>query len=263
MKAASLIRTSVCIAILLASFGSTPLAVAQNAAGASSAPQPEFEAVSIHLIDPHDTGERHGFSMSTLPTNLFTMRSATLTYLIELGYKIERPEDMFAMPSWMESQEYDISAKVEGDQPLTLEQLRPLIRRLLEQRFHLVSHREIKMTSGFELTVAKGGPKLQPSNVNTKPSAGIHSDQIDVQHGSMERIASMLSLRAGKPIIDRTGLSGNYDVTLSYAKVDDPNSDLPDFFTALQNQLGLKLVPAKVPVQILVIDHVDKTPTEN
>jgi uncharacterized protein (TIGR03435 family) len=64
-------------------------------------------------------------------------------------------------------------------------------------------------------------------------------------------------------VVDRTGLTGTYDFTLSYAPANDPNSSLPDFFTALQEQLGLKLQPQKIPVDFLVIDHTDRVPTEN
>jgi uncharacterized protein (TIGR03435 family) len=78
-----------------------------------------------------------------------------------------------------------------------------------------------------------------------------------------EHIAGILAHRAGQPVVDKTGLTGTYDFTLSYAPANEPNSSLADFFTALQEQLGLKLESQKVPVNFLVIDHVDKIPTEN
>ena len=69
----------------------------------------------------------------------------------------------------------------------------------------------------------------------------------------------------GQPVIDKTGLTGSYDIKLTYAPLNDPsaNSANPDIFTAIQDQLGLKLIPAKVPVDYLIIDHIDRTPTEN
>jgi uncharacterized protein (TIGR03435 family) len=73
----------------------------------------------------------------------------------------------------------------------------------------------------------------------------------------------ILSRPAGGPIIDKTGVHGKYDINLSYAPANDPTSSLPSLFTALQEQLGLKLESQKVPVEYLVIDHVDRTPTEN
>jgi uncharacterized protein (TIGR03435 family) len=86
---------------------------------------------------------------------------------------------------------------------------------------------------------------------------------MDAGHQDAEHIASVLAHRAGQPVVDKTGLTGIYDFTLSYATANDPNSNLPDLFTAVQEQFGLKLVPQKVPVDMIVIDHVDKIPTEN
>jgi uncharacterized protein (TIGR03435 family) len=240
-----------------------PFVFAQNVATSATAPRPEFEAISIHMVDPNTAGNSSRSSLSSFPTNRFTMTSAPLTFLIQFAYKIESQDYISAMPGWMESQEYDVSAKVESDQQLTLEQMRPMLQRLLEQRFHLVFHRETKMTSGFELIVAKGGPKLQPSKDNSKPSAQMLSNRIDVGHMDAEHIAGVLSHRAGRPVVDKTGLTGIYDFTLSYAPANETSSSLPDFFTALQEQLGLKLESQKVPVDFLVIDHVDKIPTEN
>jgi uncharacterized protein (TIGR03435 family) len=255
-------RRSIDNAALLILFVVLPFVFAQSAATSATTLQPEFEAVSIHMVNPHTADNPSRSSLSSFPTNLFTMKSGPLTFLIQFAYNIESADYISAMPGWMESQEYDVSAKVEGDQ-LTLEQMRPMLQHLLEQRFHLVFHRETKMISGFELTVAKGGPKLQSSQDNSKPSAQIRSNRLDVGHMDAEHIAGVLAHRAGQPVVDKTGLTGTYDFTLSYAPANDPNSSLPDFFTALHEQLGLKLESQKVPVDFLVIDHVDKIPTEN
>jgi uncharacterized protein (TIGR03435 family) len=83
---------------------------------------------------------------------------------------------------------------------------------------------------------------------------------MDATHMDAEHIAGVLAHRAGQPVVDKTGLTGTYDFTLSYAPANDANSSLPDFFTALQEQLGLKLQPEKLPVDFLVIDRVDKVP---
>lgn len=246
----------------------TPLAFAQNAATPPSGPPPPgFEAVSVRLVDPHpveDLSRGIGLlSMSPFPTNLFYLRNAPLAFLVQLAYAVDSQDHISAMPGWMESQEYDISAKVEGDRQLTLEQMKPMLQRLLEQRFHFAAHPETKVTSGFALIVAKGGPKLQPSKTESKPFAQILPNRMDGGHMEAKQVAGVLAHRAGQPVVDKTGLTGTYDFTLSYAPANDPNSNLPDFFTALQEQLGLKLQPDKVPVDFLVVDHVDKIPTEN
>jgi uncharacterized protein (TIGR03435 family) len=235
----------------------------QAAAQIPPAQQREFEAVSIHMVDPQEADSPSRSSMSSFPTNLFTIKSAPLTFLIQFAYNIDRQEYISAAPGWMESQEYDVSAKVEGDRQLTLEQMRPMLQRLLEQRFHLVFHRETKITSGFALIVVKGGPKLQLSKDDSKPSAQMLPNRLDATHMDTGHFASIIAHRVDQPVVDKTGLTATYDYTLSYAPANDPNSNLPDIFTAVQEQLGLKLVPQKVPVEFLVIDHLDRIPTDN
>ena len=79
----------------------------------------------------------------------------------------------------------------------------------------------------------------------------------------LSSFATSLRSLAGRPVVDKTGIQGRYDFTLSFARLDDPESTLASFSTAVQEQLGLKLEPAKVPLELLVIDHVEKIPTEN
>ena len=248
---------------MLTLFVVMPFVFAQGPSTSATPLQTEFEVVSIHIVDPNDSGNPLRSSLSSFPTNLFEMKGSPLSFLIQFAYKIDMQDYISAMPGWMDTQEYDISAKVEGDQLLTLEQMRPMLQRLLEQRFHFAFHRETKMISGFKLIVAKGGPKLYPSKDNSNPSAQMFSNRIDVGHMDTEHIASVLAHKAGQPVVDKTGLSGIYDFTLSYSPASDSSSSLPDFFTALQEQLGLKLESQKVPVDFLVIDHIDKIPTEN
>ena len=138
-----------------------------------------------------------------------------------------------------------------------------MLQHLLEERFHLATHRVTKFTSGYALVVAKGGTKLQPGEDHTSTNGYIVSNAIRSPSIGMGGFASMLSSPIGYPIVDKTGISGNFNIKLSYAPANDRNSTLPDIFTALQEQLGLKLESAKVPVDFLVIDHVDRVPTEN
>jgi uncharacterized protein (TIGR03435 family) len=267
VRLAGAIRGPIYGAALLAVFGSMPCCFAQSAATPAAAVRPEFEAASIHMVDPHAPHDlRRGIgvsSESSYPTNLYFLKYAPLTWLIQSAYKVDLQDYIAAMPGWMESQEYDISAKVEGDQQLTLEQMRPMLQRLLEDRFHLLCHREVRMVSGFELVVAKGGAKLQASKDESKLSAQMLRNRMDATRMGMQQFAGLLARHAGQPVVDKTGLTGVYDIRLSYAPDNDSTSSLPDFFTALQEQLGLKLESKKVPVEFLVIDHVDKIPTEN
>ena len=229
-------------------------------------PQPEFEAASIHMVAPYSEDEiERGLGnapLSAFPTNRFTAHHLTLKLLIGLAYGVDQTY-IQSNPSWLDSQLYDIEAKVDGNALLTLEQMQPLLQNLLGQRFHLTIHRGQKEVSGYALVVAKGGPKLQPSKGGEQPYGYILPDGLQDQNAPIQSLAAMLKIPAGRPVIDKTGIVGKYDFTLKYATANHPDSNLPDLFTAVQEQFGLKLVPQKVPVETLVIDHVDKIPTEN
>jgi uncharacterized protein (TIGR03435 family) len=189
------------------------------------------------------------------------MHHASLGFLIRTAYGFDYHR-VSGWPDWIDSARYDLNAKIEGDALLTQEQMQPLLRNLFVERFHLVVHREQKIVPGYALVIAKGGSKLQPNK--GAPFHGMIGDnEIRFWNESIKSFVDILESPVDRPIIDRTGLDGTYDIALKFATADDPNSDLPDIFTALQEQLGLKLVPQKVPVEILVIDHVDKIPTEN
>jgi uncharacterized protein (TIGR03435 family) len=217
--------------------------------------------VDGHSIDDLERGVGVT-SVSPLPANRLTFRNATLGLLIAYAFKMDS-DQIEGKPDWRDSQQYDVNAKAEGDRELTREEMLPLLQHLLQQRFHLATHRESKIVSGYELVVTKGGIKLQPVNDGQTPRGQIAPNGLQVWGSNLDTLASMLRSPAGRPVANKTGISGTYDIKLDYASVNDPNSTLPDLFTALQEQLGLKLVPQKVPVEVLVIDHVDRTPTEN
>jgi uncharacterized protein (TIGR03435 family) len=212
--------------------------------------------------DPHPAPLPPGASpISPFPTNRFFAHNVNLRLIIAVAFGAD--ERYIEGPEWLDSSNYSIDAKVEGDQMLAYDQIKPLVQNLLAQRLGLKVHHISKLSAGFELVIAKGGPKLQPAKGDGKPWGQILPNRIDSWNYSTGALASILSRPAGQPVVDKTGLTGTYDFKLSYASANDPNSSLPDFFTALQEQLGLKLVPQKVLVDILVIDHVDKTPTDN
>jgi uncharacterized protein (TIGR03435 family) len=230
---------------------------------------PAFEVASIRMVDssPHSVEDLQkgigAFSMSPFPANLLTVRNASLSVLIQIAYSIDDQHQISAKPDWMESQLYDVSAKVEGNQQLTLGQLRPMLLHLLEQRFHLQTHRETRMSSGYALVVAKGGAKLKPGKEGREPRFQVLPNGLQAMHSTVKDMTGALAIAIHQPVIDKTDLTGTYDINLSYAPINDPNSTLPSIFNALQEQLGLKLEAQKVPVETLVVDHSDKVPTEN
>jgi uncharacterized protein (TIGR03435 family) len=144
-----------------------------------------------------------------------------------------------------------------------------MLEALLADRFHLKVHRETKEMPIYALVVAKNAPKLKesPAEAEFSMSFGGRGQTIElkVSKGTMSRLATQLSNDGGRKVVDMTKLTGNYDYTLSY--VDDrravaPEQDGPSLFTAIQEQLGLRLESQKGPVDVLVVDHADK-PSEN
>ena len=220
-----------------------------------------FEVASIRL---NPSTECCTTFTLTYPANRFTASGITLELLTSIAYDTGHNK-ITGGPSWFDSQRYDVSAKVEGDVGITREQMQPLLRNLLEQRFHLVAHSQQKLVQGYALVVAKDGFKLKPNSNQSKeqPHSQMLANELQGWNIPASSLAFLLEIPAGAPVVDKTGLSGNYDVKLSYATAGFPNADLPDLFTAVQEKLGLKLESAKVPVDFIVIDHVDKVPTDN
>jgi uncharacterized protein (TIGR03435 family) len=223
-----------------------------------AAPPPAFEVASIRLSPPGKDGLT---SISPVGTSRFTAKNASLTLLIEMAFDINDYQ-IAGTPNWSDSTLYDISAAAESGVNLTYEQLGPRLQQLLEKRLHLTVHREMKSVKGYGLVVAKGGPKLQTSK-GPGGQAYILDNGLRGQNMPIKALAFMLNRPTGRPIADKTGIEGNYDIKLDYAPNATTDSPLPSVFTALQEQLGLKLVPQQVPVEMLVIDHVDRQPTEN
>ena len=190
-------------------------------------------------------------------------------------------------PDWLRRDQFTIVAKMPDDSPdynLTLPQfqhgqgpqLQLMLQALLADRFHLRIHREVKQLPVFALTVGEKGPKVKNADtteeprVMFRPSAqqnGHEMIQLVVQNSSMQELADMLSVFMDRPVIDQTRLKDHYDFRMEYevnADAPGPFSGAtgPELFTAFREQAGLKLEAVKGPVEILVIDHVER-PSEN
>jgi uncharacterized protein (TIGR03435 family) len=177
----------------------------------------------------------------------------------------------------LESARFDIEAKISDPdrdalKKMTGEQERQMLLPLLTERFHLKTHLETKTLPVFELIVVPSGPKFKPSADQTKgrdAGTSIHGTRtgftLTAHDIPMTSLAKSLTGQAHRTVIDRTALSGNYDLAMQWSNDDSPNATTqqsPSIFTALPEQLGLKLQPAKGPVETLVVDHAEM-PSEN
>jgi uncharacterized protein (TIGR03435 family) len=235
----------------------------QSLAQAPPVDSPSFEVASIHPA-PTCTS---GFSMSPPGSRYFSVTNVSMAFLIAMAYKVsdDQIERNPGWPAWIESECYTISARAAGDGSLGNDQLRLLLLNLLAQRFHLTLHNEVKDFSGYALVVAKDGAKLVVTKGGAT-SARIGPDGLHAHNFSMASLASMFPRVVGAHVVDQTGLTGRYDIDLSFepnSSLAATDSSLQSVFTALPEQLGLKLVAQKVPATMLVIDHIEKVPTEN
>jgi uncharacterized protein (TIGR03435 family) len=240
-----------------------PRSPAQSQNGIS----PSFEVASIR---PHNT------PVTTVGISVSGSRVTVVAYgllgLLMDAYKLE-PYQIIGGPKWMDSDRFDIAAKAEGDGAPAPAQVGQMLQSLLADRFHLQVHRGTRELPLYVLVVGRAGSKMRASDTDAAPSFSMRSSggltDIRVSKGTMEQLAKQLSSAgAGRPVLDRSGLRGSYDFELRWSPdlSAAPNvseaSRTPSLFTAIQEQLGLRLEATKGPVQVLVIDHVEK-PSEN
>ncbi|HVY94138.1 MAG TPA: TIGR03435 family protein [Bryobacteraceae bacterium] len=165
-------------------------------------------------------------------------------------------------PSWLSTERYDIEAKTSPT--ATAADVRQMLQTLLAERFHLATHHETKETPAYALVVAKGGPKLQASKADQQlPVIFAPPARLIGQGSSMASLAMTLRRPAGRPVIDKTGLSGFWDFTLTYSPEENVTDQGPSIFTALQEQLGLRLAPDRSSADYLVVDHAERIPVPN
>lgn len=220
----------------------------------------EFEAVSIK---PNKTGV-DGFHSRT-DGALYTGTNIPLTMFVQNAYQVKRYQ--IEGPDWLNTERFDITARIPKDLPTQREErlaaLASMNRKMLEDRFEFAAHKEQKMFPVYGLTVTKSGVKFKAGQGSGSRSdgSGPHYEGVNV---TMSRLAEFLSTRVDLPVIDMTGLAGAYDMKLDW--VPDANANGPVGLTlpeALVDQLGLRLENRKAPIEVLVIDHIERVPTAN
>jgi uncharacterized protein (TIGR03435 family) len=211
------------------------------------------------------------------PHGTFTANGIDLKTLIGIAYEVQDFQ-ISGGPGWLGSDRFEINAKCEGDVNLTMEQYRPLLQALLADRMKLTFHRDSKELPIYALVVGKSGPKLKESDPNERgPMMRMGRGQLTGTKVPMAFLAKHLSRQLRRTVLDKTGLSGGYNFTLEWTPepgqmmgpgepgpeaAPPSESSGPSIFTALQEQLGLKLESQRGPVEILIIDGVEK-PSEN
>ncbi len=234
---------------------------------------PSFE---VSTIKPNDSGVM-GLQVLTFRGRTFITENSSLADLIMFAYSVQRKQILDA-PDWIERDRYDINATPDQEGTPSADQVRLMIRKLLADRFQMKFHHDKRELSAFVLTVGKDGPKLKAA----QPNGNLHGVGVQpaptgamlfANNAPIPAFTSFLqSLVLDRPVVDQTGLTGRYDMTVTFTpddslfngrpiglpKLADGVEAAPNFFEAIQQQLGLKLTAEKTQVDVLAIDHVEK-----
>jgi uncharacterized protein (TIGR03435 family) len=232
-------------------------AFGQSSSAAPPTASPEFEVATAKPVHP----EGFGYSVGAqFDPGLVRMNNMSLENYIESAYEINSYQ--LSGPDWMKTEHYDITAKMPAG--ATQEQFPAMLRKLLEQRFQLRVHRESKVLSAYALVVSSGGLKMHPSKTGQGGTTQWGMGHVEAHEISLAYLAASLHGWVGRPVVDQTGIQGVFDFTLDWAEDEEHEAaGIPSIRTALEEKLGLKLEPRKLPVEMLVIDHLEKKPTEN
>lgn len=281
---------------------------------------PTFEVASIKPAAPQEMGRMMAGMRGgpgTPDPGHFTATNASLKMLITNAFDVKGFQ--VTGPAWLDSQRFDIVAKV--PQGATKEQFRQMLQNLLAERFKMVIHKETKEVPVYEMLEGKSGVKMKESPKETAAAAdapppggsvrdpgppklgkdglpqlppgapkgammmmmGPKGARMQANHLTTGKLADMLSNNLGRPVLDKTGLTGEYDVTLDFSpeglglmrgmpmpppgkggpEGEHDGDTGPNLMTAVQEQLGLKLESRKGAVDLIVVDSMEKTPTEN
>jgi bla regulator protein BlaR1 len=235
---------------------------AQSKTGPISGPagQPDAPRVfDVASIKPNLTGgdsRRAGAS----PGGVFTASNVPLKLLIARAYGGAEAQ-IEGGPRWIDTDTWEIAAKADTRLEMTREQLRPCLQALLAERFQLVVHRYTRQGDVLSLVAGKDGPKLKEHLGSGAGGIGASSESGKVTitgvKMTMARLAEYLAGQAGHPVVDNTGLKGEYDFRVEWSTYDSDSSG-PSVFAALDEQLGLKLNAVKGPIEMIVVDHAEK-----
>jgi uncharacterized protein (TIGR03435 family) len=240
------------------------LVIAVVCTSGTRAQSPAFEVATVK-----ENHSRSGRSSSPwLINGRMTAENATLRMILRAAYGLTALQ--IEGPSWLDSDRFDLEAKSPPGVPDS--ELMPMLQSLLKERFQLAAHHETKEMPVFDMVVAKGGLKIAPFDPAhippTPPRNGAASMIIGPM--TMSQLAGRITPDAGRPVLDKTGLDATrYFCAATFSPLSAqsadsaPESGLPDIFRALEQQLGLKLEPAKEPLEILIVDHAERVPTEN
>jgi uncharacterized protein (TIGR03435 family) len=270
-----------------------PIVLVVILGSAAFAQSPAFEVASVKRSPPWKPGVFFGPARGgpgTPDLGQITWTYTTLKAMLMTAYDVENYQ--ITGPEWIESERYDVVAKLGAG--ATKAQVRAMWQGLLNERFRIAMHRESKEFQVEDLVIGKGGSKLKEAHID--PDAPPPDGPPNMKNGQLmgpgfvttifpdgprartmakeqplSKLTTMLGSQLHRPVLDKTGLTGKYDFTLEFVPSlnvplspgGDAAEPAPDLMTAVQQQLGLRLVAAKATLELMVIDRAEKIPTEN
>ena len=247
---------------LVIGIGQAPAIRAQSRVATEPAPALSFEAASVKALK-----DAPGPIHFTVLPNRLDVKNMSLGFLIEQAYDLAAHQ--LSGPDWIFDHRFDIAAT--SGTPVSLANMRAMLQSLLRERFHLATHWETRIEAAYRLVIRPGGPKMKAAAqgyaIPNSPMRDGNSLHLTGPM-SMRQLAERLTRFAGKPVLDATNLEGYFAIVLTFASDDyDASGDngvAPPLLTkAVEEQLGLKLVPGKEPIKTLVVDHADAVPVPN
>lgn len=231
---------------------------------------PTFDVASVKPSPSVPLGQNIDINLGMARRGEVVLANTTLSECIRFAYGLVS-QDQVAGPDWINDREtrFDILAKAADDTPH--DQLLLMLRSLLDERFKLQFHHEPRRIPHYTLVIAKNGPKLNPATLDAARQS-YAKGRIYHSNTGMPTLAMLLSRQLRQTVLDMTGLTGTYDVQLEWApdltqppetKEAEERAAGPSIFTALQEQLGLKLEARKDPLDVLVIDRAERAPLPN
>jgi uncharacterized protein (TIGR03435 family) len=254
-----MLRSLVIGVLAVSAFGQIPM----SGSSESSTVTPRFQ---VATIKPSRLEESRSMQIRG---NRFATTDTSVVDLLKYAYGLHEQE-IVGGPKWLKTEKFDLVGDPETQTRPSSDDFKKMVQNLLTDRFDLTAHHETRDLSVFEIVPAKSGPKL---NKSTRPPNGIPGvsylpGQLSVANATIADLATFLQrFVTDRPVFDRTGITGEYDLTLRWTpdelqtegsrQSDDNNNSLPGLYTAIQEQLGLKLQEEKRPAQVFVVDHVD------
>lgn len=256
--------------MLSRSFAAVVCAALIGAAGMQAQPAKplQWDVTSVKAMSPDSCTKATAGGVRALPDGL-NASCVPLVFVVEVAYRVMDKARIVGLPEWATgSHVYAIEARVSGEDAAAFSKLSRdekfrMLQSVLADRFRMTAHMEARQMPAYALVVSKGGPKLKqpdPKEPGSSPFSAA-TGKVNWANAPLTNLQFVLSNEVGRPVVDKTGLTGKYDFNLEYApaaRAATEDSSRPSVFTALEEQLGLKLVPSKEPIDVLVIDSIEQ-----